>query len=98
MVGRFVRLRQTHTRNSDPSESNVRKISDTTVLGHDFFAVFQSLYVANFPHFLSRTDMERDGNGDGSENHIETKNTTEKLRTAVLQEAYRWHCRLRESY
>ena len=30
MNGRFVRLRQTHTRNSDRSESNVRKISDTT--------------------------------------------------------------------
>ena len=30
MVGRFVRLRQKHTRNSDQSESIVRKTSDTT--------------------------------------------------------------------
>ena len=31
MVGRFARLRQKHTRNSDQSESNVRKSSDTTI-------------------------------------------------------------------
>ena len=30
MVGRFVHLRKRHTRNSDRSESNVRKISNTT--------------------------------------------------------------------
>lgn len=30
MVGRFARLRQKYTRNSDQSESNVRKTSDTT--------------------------------------------------------------------
>ena len=35
MVGRFVRLRQKHTRSSDQSESNVRKTSDTT---HSFRA------------------------------------------------------------
>ena len=31
MVGRFARLRQKHTRNSDQSESNARKSSDTTI-------------------------------------------------------------------
>lgn len=52
MVGRLVRLRQTHTRKSDQSESNVHKDSDSTKM-----SLYFSLLV--FHHLLQSSAVFR---------------------------------------